>query len=251
MSKFRVRFASAAIASLCTVPTAGVSTAFAQQTTPVLPDSAGPAITQPIQSGQFQSNQLGRQTTGTTTGTASDSSDRYEARREATESIQQGPTVTQALVQKLQTANEAEIELAKMAMKETDNDRVKQLCQTIVQDHQAVNKKLKQLTTQSQSGSSQAPTVPKELCQIADQACSNALEMTKEMLGKLDGQDFNMAFLSQQCVAHTMMLAELKAIESTGPQALKQVAQMTIPKVEKHLDEAKQLAKKLEDDRDK
>ena len=72
--------------------------------------------------------------------------------------------------------------------------------------------------------------------------------MTKEMLGKHQGQDFNMAFLRQQCVAHTMMLGELKAIESDGPTELRQFASQAAAKVEKHLEKAKLLAKKLQDD---
>lgn len=68
------------------------------------------------------------------------------------------------------------------------------------------------------------------------------------MLGEYQGQDFNMAFLGQQCVAHTMMLAELKAIESEGPQEMRSVAQEAKTKVEQHLEKVKQLAKKLEDD---
>ncbi len=89
----------------------------------------------------------------------------------------------------------------------------------------------------------------KQLCKFGEQACDNALKMTKEMLGSYEGQDFNMAFLGQQCVAHTMMLAELKAIESVGPQELKQIASRAAGKVQQHLDKAKSIAQKLEDDR--
>ncbi|EMI23621.1 putative secreted protein [Rhodopirellula europaea SH398] len=174
-------------------------------------------------------------------------SGRYEARRTSTDSRQQQPTVTQAIVQKLQKANENEIELAKMAMQKTDHSELKQLTQTIVRDHEALNQELQQFSNQNQANS-QGQRVPTQLCQIADQACDNAMKMTKDMLTKYEGQDFQMAFLGQQCVAHTMMLAELKAIESTGPQELQPVAQEAISKVEKHLEKAKQLAKKLEDD---
>ncbi|MFG0265921.1 MAG: DUF4142 domain-containing protein [Rhodopirellula sp. JB055] len=172
---------------------------------------------------------------------------RYEARRASTDGRQHQPTVTQAIVQKLQKANENEIELAKMAMQKTDHDELKQLTQTIVRDHEAINQKLRQFSKQNQVGS-QGQRVPAQLCQIAEQACDNAMKMTKDMLTRYEGQDFQMAFLGQQCVAHTMMLAELKAIESTGPQELQPIAQEAISKVEKHLEKAKQLAKKLEDD---
>lgn len=214
-------------------------------------------------------------------------SDRYEARRVTADSYKkgEGPTVKEAILKKLQKANEGEIELAKMAQQQTDNAELKQLAQTIVQDHQALNNELQQHLNEKSSSRTQSSrtdrtnrsdlnrdradrdvaatrpklrggdnsdtqaTVPPQLCEIGEQAHDNALQMTKEMLGNYQGQDFNMAFLGQQLVAHTMMLAELKAIQSTGPEELHEIAGKAISKVEGHLDRAKQLAKKLEDDR--
>ncbi len=224
-----------------------------------------------------------------------DPGDRYEARKVATDSrssSQPGPTVKEALVQKLIKANEAEIELAQMAYQKTDNQELRQLAQTIVRDHRQLNQQLQQHAGQWHSVRSEADQgdrqgrsgqerirqadrdlnrnqfaandqsthsamrqeadiVPQKLCKISEKACDNALKMTKEMLGNYDGQDFSMAFLGQQCVAHTMMLAELRAIESEGPEELKQLAGQAATKVGTHLQEAKQLAKKLEDDRRK
>jgi len=264
-------------------------------------------------------------------------------------------TVAEALVQKLRKANEAEIELAQMAEEMSDNQEVKQLAATLIQDHRALNEKLERLETTKLSGvnntgnrlddnrsslenrrqpgvdqtdtldtntnrsanlpvastpnqpntsganttinasgentsnrqhdlrtagtpntetdtsqlgevnqqpyerdvrsmrSTQADSasqrVPQQLCTIAEQACDNATQMTKEMLRGYEGQDFNMAFLGQQCVAHTMMLAELKAISSEGPEELRSIANEAASKVKSHLDETKRLAKKFEDDR--
>lgn len=93
--------------------------------------------------------------------------------------------------------------------------------------------------------------VPQQLCQIIEQACDNSQKMTTEMLQKYQGQDFQMAFLGQQIVAHTMMLGELQAIQSNGPQELKQIAQQGAEKTQAHLEMAKKLAKKYEDDRNK
>ncbi len=215
---------------------------------------------------------------------------------------QQGVPLKQALVQKLKKANEAEIELAKLAMELSENEQVQQFAKMIVDDHQACNQKLQELNGQSADsnradnrrrtdtdaanniGNNDATAnrprpeagvkageqgrqtatgnadrqgagmhgnamVPGQLVQIMDQACDNSLKMTKEMLQKYEGQDFSMAFLGQQCVAHTMMLAELKAIESQGPEELKSLAGEAAGKVQTHLEKAKQLAKQLEDDR--
>ena len=91
--------------------------------------------------------------------------------------------------------------------------------------------------------------VPQMLCTIMDEACDNNLEMTKQMLQEHEGQDFKMAFIGHQIVAHTASLAEMKAIQSSGPAQLKQLAQQATPKIEEHLDMAKKMAKKFEDDR--
>lgn len=188
----------------------------------------------------------------------------------------QGPTVSQAVVRKMQHVNDAEIELAKLAQQKSDNDDVKQLTKTIIKDHQSLNEKLQDMD----SGRSDKPTsverrgntdpnrptrgsarsntrdkaarggaehVPKQLCEIAEQACQNALDMTKEMLSGKTGQDFDMGYLSHQIVAHTMVVAELKAIKSSGPEDLQQVVTSAIEKTEKHLKKAKEIAKRLED----
>ncbi len=97
---------------------------------------------------------------------------------------------------------------------------------------------------QAPQGHVQMGLVPQQLCNIMEEACETNLKMTKEMLGQYQGSDLKMAYLGQQCVAHTMMLAELKAIHDQGPNELKSVAQQAMPKVQHHLDMAKQLSKK-------
>jgi predicted outer membrane protein len=197
-------------------------------------------------------------------------------------------SVQEAIVMKLRRANEAEIELAQLAQQKSENNEIKQFAQTLIQDHQACNEKLHQLDKSASASQERTPgagrtntginpaqprgqenastgsdrtsgqgmaqgggRVPQMLVQIAEEACQNSLQMTKDMLSQYDGQDFQMAFLGQQCVAHTMMLAELKAIESNGPEELKSLVQEAHGKVEQHLEKAKELAKKLEDDRNK
>jgi len=139
-----------------------------------------------------------------------------------------------------------------MAIEKSDNEELKKLCAVVIQDHQACVEKLQQLngqekqSQQSTQANNYVATVPQELLKISEQACENSLKMTKEMLGKYDGEKFNMAFVSYQCVVHNMMLAELKAIESVGPKELNEVAKNEIITAEKHLEKFKQLAKKLD-----
>ena len=173
------------------------------------------------------------------------------------ESKMAGTTVSQALVKKMMKANEAEVELAKMAKERSKNQQVQKLADSIILDHQAANQELekfsmKQTTsvnntgqTDSQPSQSSSPIVPQQLCKITEQSCANTLEMTKEMLTSHESQEFDMAFLGQQCMAHTMMIAELKAIQSQGPQDLRPLTETAIAKAESHLKQAKKLAKQI------
>ncbi|TWU25417.1 hypothetical protein Pla52o_17180 [Novipirellula galeiformis] len=273
----KLRFA-AAVLSIAVIP--GLSNVQGQTTSdqPIV-KPAPPAVEPgqpPTSPGESTDQPKGAQT---------DQDDRYEARRvsASAQKQQQGVTIKQALVQRLIKVNDAEIELAKLAQQKSDNDELKQFAQMIVQDHQALNQTLQQhaghsastrshnaeadastrnqpRTSEDRKGNAQAKQqdrwadaqsnrVPMEFCQIGEQACDFALKMTKDMLNQYEGQDFNMAYLGQQTVAHINLLSELKAIESAGPQELQPIVQQAATKVQAHLEQAKQLAKKLENDR--
>ncbi len=92
--------------------------------------------------------------------------------------------------------------------------------------------------------------VPQQLVAITDQACDNELQLTKEMLQKHKGEDFEMAYIGQQIVAHTCMLAHLQAIKSSGPQDLQQLVSEGEKVTKDHLDRAMKIAMELDDDSD-
>lgn len=175
------------------------------------------------------------------------SEERFEARRVSPDQ-QTAKPLHQAVADKLRQANEAEIELAKMAQEQIQHEGLRALTQTIIEDHQELNQQLQKISQSGHSQGSQTAMVPGEVCQLMKQACENNLQMTKQMLQNYEGQDFQMAFLGQQIFAHTAMLAELKAIESVGPDSLQSIARAAARTTENHLEQAKQLAKKLEDD---
>ncbi len=125
-------------------------------------------------------------------------------------------------------------------------------------------------TGQAQSGQTQTPTqnttdannsaggrsggamqgqggaVIAQLNQICQQAKQNELQMTKEMLGKYEGQNFDMGYLGQQICAHTTMLAELRALRNVGPQEFQKLVQKGEQATQMHLEEAKKIAHSLE-----
>lgn len=249
MSKFRFSFACLAMSTLSGLSIAnGQQPASGQRDVPIQQrrsNDGQPPVQTPGQ-GQVQPGTPANQRPGQV---GCD-----ETRRNRSD--QQAMTVQDAIVQKLKKANEAEIQLAKLALEKSDNQDVKKLAETLVKDHQECVQKLQQGIGQPQQqdtprvAGNTVAMVPHELCKIAEKACENSLAMTKEMLTQYEGNDFNMAFLGQQCVAHTMMLAELKAIESDGPKELNEFAKEARNKVQEHLEKCKKLAKQIEKDSD-
>lgn len=98
---------------------------------------------------------------------------------------------------------------------------------------------------QSQFASMHQERVPQQLVQLMDRTCDNALQQSKEMLKQHRDEDFDMAYMGQQIVMHSMMLAELKALESDGPKQLQPVVQSAKRTTESHMKEAKQIVEQL------
>ncbi len=98
---------------------------------------------------------------------------------------------------------------------------------------------------QSQHAGMQQNHVPQQLVQLMDRTCTNSLEQSKEMLQQHRDEDFDMAYIGQQIVMHSMMLAELKALESDGPKQLQPIVQNAKRTTESHMKEAKQIAEQL------
>jgi len=87
--------------------------------------------------------------------------------------------------------------------------------------------------------------VPHMLVAIAEQSSDNELQMTKEMLQKHEGDDFDMAYIGQQIVAHTCMVAHLQALRTSGPQELQQFVTEGEREAREHLEHATKIAHEL------
>lgn len=87
------------------------------------------------------------------------------------------------------------------------------------------------------------------LCQINHAAVRNHLELSKQLLEKYQGQDFDMAFLGMQIGAHGWLLSELQALEGVGTPEFQEIVTSATQSVQHHLEQAKTLSKKFEDDR--
>ena len=123
----------------------------------------------------------------------------------------------------------AEVELGKLATEKAASPQVKQFGQRMVDDHSKANDELKEIA------SSQGIQVPDKL--------SAKDEMTKERLSKLSGEQFDKAYMSDMVKDHTKDVADFQRESQSGkdPQ-VKEFASKTLPILQSHLKEAKQIA---------
>lgn len=82
--------------------------------------------------------------------------------------------------------------------------------------------------------------------QIGKEAGKLHLQMTKELLNKYQGHNFDMAYVGQQIAAHTQMLANLKAMEEHTTGEFGTVVKEGVQATESHLKEAKELSDSLQ-----
>tara|TARA_A100001518_G_C1225728_1_gene74146 strand:- start:3865 stop:4380 length:516 start_codon:yes stop_codon:yes gene_type:complete len=125
----------------------------------------------------------------------------------------------------------AEIETAKMALDKGTSEDVKQFAKMMIDDHTKANQELAQLTQ------------AKDL-EMSDEA--TLMDKAKAMILKLrDGENFDEAYANNQVVAHEQTIEMYQDYVEGGENAdLKQFAQKTLPKLEEHLKQAKDLQAK-------
>jgi len=125
----------------------------------------------------------------------------------------------------------AEIEMAKLALKESQAQDVKNFAQMMIDDHTKANQKLKEIAQQKNM-------------EVADDPSLMA-RAKKWILDWRDGEDFNKAYANNQVVAHEQTIERFREYLRDGKNAeLKAYATETLPKLEEHLRKARELAAK-------
>jgi len=186
--------------------------------------------------------------------------------------------LTDALAQWLVNGNKAEIELGKLASEKATAPEVKEFAQMMVKDHSAYLEKVQKFTdekgqpvagadrkTFDNPTEEKRPIIedaksdqPKEqhvgfrgdkhaaMEKIGKRAGELHLQMTKDLLNKYQGRDFDMAYVGQQIAAHTQMLANLKAMEENTSGEFQTVVKEGTKTTEMHLNHAKELSAQLQ-----
>src|SRR5256714_4654973 len=122
----------------------------------------------------------------------------------------------------------AEVKLGQLAKEKASNETVKNFAQLMVEDHTKANDNLKE------SASKENITLPNDL-DPKDQA-------TYESLSKLSGEAFDRAYARDMVKDHQQDVAEFHREATSGRKdSIKRFAEQTLPTLQKHLKEARQM----------
>jgi putative membrane protein len=150
----------------------------------------------------------------------------------ATSSTSHTASSDRLFVRKAAQGGLAEVQLGQLATEKAASPEVKQFGQRMVDDHTKANDQLKQIAQQ------QGIQVPDQL-DAKDAA-------TKARLEKLSGKEFDRAYMHDMVMDHTKDVTEFKHEANSGKDsAVKSFAQQTVPTLEDHLKEAKNIAPKV------
>lgn len=252
-------------------------------------DQAGQAQPRQVQYGQAQARQAqpGQIQSGAVPSNRGQATQQRVSQQQDDRQQNQGANdeLVNYLAAKLMLANECQVKMGEMAAKKAESKEVKELAEMLKQGHQNLNKELKQAMPQlesvaslsssdnrndrAQEGAYQARRpnydernaaaggdqflsgASQQLLDITRRAADEHHRAVTETLGEKEGKDFDRCFLATEIGAHQWMLAELKAIQGIDQQQeFTRIVKDAEQKVEKHLEKAKELAKKMEKDRD-
>jgi putative membrane protein len=124
--------------------------------------------------------------------------------------------------------NMAEVKLGQLAEEKGQNPEVKKFGKRMVEDHSKANDELKQV------GAKEGINLPSDV--------GRKEAATYERLSKLSGPEFDKAYAQEMVKDHVKDVNEFKRATSASQKpALKEYAQKTLPTLESHLQEAKQM----------
>jgi putative membrane protein len=138
------------------------------------------------------------------------------------------PFADEKFVREAAEGNMAEVKLGQLAEEKGQNPEVKKFGKRMAEDHSKAHEELKQISTQ------EGINLP------ADVGRKEAA--TYERLSKLSGPEFDKAYAQEMVKDHEKDVNEFKRATSASQKpAVKEFAQKTLPTLQSHLQEAKQM----------
>ena len=141
----------------------------------------------------------------------------------------QSQNMDQKFVEFASTNDQFEIQAARLAERNAQDDQIKQMARQIAQDHQQSSQKLKQAAQQAG-------------IQVSEQLKPHQQAMLQE-LQQMQGQEFDRAWLYGNVAGHTKAVLKFRDEAREGQnEQIKQFAQQTLPTIQKHLQHAQEMA---------
>ena len=138
-----------------------------------------------------------------------------------------------SFVEQAAAENAAEVKLGKLAKDKASNDDVKDFAERMIEDHQKATEQLKR-------------AVPQQL--VASQELKPKHQKTYDQLSKLSGEEFDREYIKHMVKDHEKAVKLFrKQANQSSDRELSQFASATLPKLEDHLQEAKQIQSDLRD----
>jgi putative membrane protein len=142
-------------------------------------------------------------------------------------------TGTEQFAQKAYDDSVAEVTLARLALKNSENAEVKEFANLMIKDHSAASEELKKI-------------ISAENIKLSEKPDDEAKDMA-EKLASLKGKDFDRAYMDDMVDDHEDTVDLFQDYIKDGENAkLKEFATKTLPKLQGHLEKAKALDDKLE-----
>jgi putative membrane protein len=136
------------------------------------------------------------------------------------------------IAEKIDQANQAEIDEGHMAETKASNPDVKDFAEMLVKDHTSALDELRRLMRDNN-----AEVTPQENAKPAEESSE---------LQTLQGAAFDRAFVDEQVTAHEKTLDDLRSFEGSAQNPdLKKYISNLIPTIQKHLDKAQELQKRM------
>lgn len=119
--------------------------------------------------------------------------------------------------------NNAEVEFARQAMNKTKNAQIKQICQTIISDHQQMQQKFQQAARELNIQLPQQSSAPQ------------AMKVKQEILLSLPDEQFDKVYLAHLKACHAASVSMYQDLPQLATsQSVKNLAQEGLPKLREH-----------------
>jgi len=147
------------------------------------------------------------------------------------------PLTDANIVAKLGAADSAEVALARLATSKATNAGVKAYARLLVTDHTSHTRALAALEKKA----SLTPQPPPN-----DMSAQDEQQTLDRFKALAKGMDFDTAFVNHEVTDHQTVISEVQSLENTAQNAdLKALLTKTLPVLQKHLDRAQALQKRL------